>query len=114
MRRFLVQLAALESDTHRDVLSRFDSVRHSHDFAVADQTLGQTLERSGREDARDAVAGPLLQLVRLTDETDDLDAIAEPALAALLALIVSDLLAESTVATLYMPFAQAIPLATIR
>jgi len=114
VRRFLVQLAALDSDAHGDVLSRFETVRNSHGFAAADGILGQTIERSGREDARDAVAGPLLQLVRFSDEADDLDPIAEPALAALLALIVCDLLAESTFATLYMPFERAIPLATVR
>ncbi len=113
VRRFLVQFAALDLEAHSGVLSRFDTVRHLHDFTVADRILGQTIERSGREDARDAVAGPLLQLVRLAEDADDLDPIAEPALAALLALIVSDLLGASTFATLYMPFEQAIPLATV-
>lgn len=110
VRRFLVQLAALDGAAHADVIARFATVCPSREFSAADRVLGETIERSGRNEAREAVAGPLLQLVRIAD---DLDPIAEPALAALLALIVSDLLAESTLRTLYKPFEHAIPLDTV-
>ena len=79
--------------------------------------LGETIERSGRTDARDALAGPLLQLVRhprdtgadVDDGLEALDPIAEPALAALLAILVDDLLPAEPRALLYAPFQFVIP-----
>lgn len=123
VRNFLVQLAGLDSEAHDGVVARFDALHQERVYVAADVTLGQTLERSGRNDARDAVAGPLLQLVRI-EQADDpavdsrslehaLDPIAEPALAAVLALIVSDLLPTATLATLYSPFEPIIPLVSV-
>jgi len=136
VRRFLVQLAALELDAHDTVVQRFAEIVQARSFAVADETVGNVIERSGRTDARDALAGPLLQLVRLHEpaeelstqhETSDaaeqmrrdtsasdaapvlLDPIAEPALAALLALLVRDLLSSETFDALYAPFREIIP-----
>ena len=80
----------------------------TREFEIADASLGDLLERSGRVDARDAVAGPLLQLVR-GETDDDLDPVAEAALAALLALMMRDLLAPADFDTLYSAFMLAIP-----
>ena len=89
---------------------------------AAETALATAIERSGREPQRDALSGPLLQLVRRPDRPDappasadealaTLEPIAEPALAALMALLVQDLLGEAYVRTLYAPFAEIIPAA---
>ena len=123
IRRFFVALAALEIEPHDAVVRRFASQSESGAFLAADATLGEIIERSGRTDARDALFGPLLQLVRDRDVAEEavaeadtpvpLDPIAEPALAALMALLVHDLLSAATLATLYAAFAEAIPLDSV-
>ncbi len=123
VRNFLVQLAGLDGEAHDGVVARFHDLHQERPYVAADVTLGETLERSGRNDARDAVAGPLLQLVRIEEAENPvvgnqslahaLDPIAEPALAAVLALIVSDLLPAATLATLYAPFEPIIPLGLV-
>jgi len=138
IRRFFVALSALEIEPHDAVVRRFAAESASAAFSAADATLGEIIERSGRTDARDALFGPLLQLVRERDAeeaaTEDaatggpatggagagdtdapipLDPIAEPALAALMALLVNDLLRAETLATLYAAFAEAIPLDSV-
>ncbi len=119
VRRFLVQLASLDERAHDAVVTRFAEVCARTDYVAADRVLGAILEQSGRSDARDAVAGPLLLLVRLAAEdapaaeASALDPIAEPALAVLLALIVSDLLSHDTLHTLYEPFRIVRPLAAV-
>jgi hypothetical protein len=120
IRRFLVQLAALDLPTHDAVVARFAALFPEPDFAEAELVLGEVIERSGRGDGRDALAGPLLQIVRDRDaappsdgEEVALDPIAEPALAALLALLVCDLLPPERVAVLYAPFREAIPLSDV-
>jgi hypothetical protein len=133
IRRFLVRLAALDDAARETVVARFTAVANSRAFAAADMALAETIERSGRADAQDALAGPLLQLVRRREHTDAfpadvsaesaesaegadaegagpaLDALAEPALAALLALLVRDLLPPAQFHLLYSAFADAIP-----
>jgi hypothetical protein len=127
IRHFLVRLAALDAAAREAVVTRFEAVANSRAFAAADVALAETIERSGRADAQDALAGPLLQLVRRRDHSDAsaansgaesadaesaapaLDALAEPALAALLALLVRDLLQPAHFQTLYGAFAEAIP-----
>lgn len=123
IRRFFVALAALELETHDAVVRRFAAESQSSAFSAADVKLGEIIERSGRTDARDALFGPLLQLVRdrgvdepavlETEEPVPLDPIAEPALAALMALVVHDLLPADMLATLYAAFAEAIPLDSV-
>ena len=128
IRRFFVALAALEIEPHDAVVRRFAAQSESGAFLAADATLGEIIERSGRTDARDALFGPLLQLVRDRDVVEEavaeesvaeadtpvpLDPIAEPALAALMALLVHDLLSAATLATLYAAFAEAIPLDSV-
>jgi hypothetical protein len=123
IRRFLVQLAALDAEAREAVVERFAAVAGSRAFVTADAALAETIERSGRADAQDALAGPLLQLVRRReqaadsalptdageDEEQTLEALAEPALAALLALLVRDLLAPAHFRTLYGAFDPVIP-----
>jgi hypothetical protein len=113
-----VQLAALDAAARAGVVTRFDGIASSPAFAAADAILAETIERSGRNAERDALAGPLLQIARRRDEMlpadgmaqpGDLDPIAEPALAALLALLVADLLPARHFELLYSPFAVAIP-----
>lgn len=123
VRSFLVQLAGLDGEAHAGVVARFTELQQKRPYVAADVILGETMERSGRSDARDAVAGPLLQLVSIGEPNNStvasqsagltLDLIAEPALAAVLALIVSDLLTTATLATLYAPFEPIIPLVSV-
>ncbi len=130
IRRFLVALAALDLEAHDAVVERFAALSRSAGFSAADALLGEIIERSGRVDARDALSGPLLQLVRDRDgsgtepakDPEDpkdpdapvaLDPIAEPALAALMALLVQDLLPTGTAEILYGAFAAAIPLDSV-
>ncbi len=124
IRRFFVALAALDLEAHDDVVARFSALSKSAAFSAADATLGEIIDRSGRTDARNALFGPLLQLVRERDagagdsggDSDapvPLDSIAEPALAALMGLLVHDLLSMEMLATLYAAFADAIPLDSV-
>lgn len=120
VRSFLVRLAGLGAADRDAVVTRHAALADSPRYRRADATLGDVITRSGREAARDALTGPLLQLVKrqaaLTDadqgDTDDfaLDPIAEPALAALLALLVRDLLDDDTVRLLTEAFSDTIPL----
>ena len=118
VRRFLVQLAGLGVTLRAEVVARHAGLAPTSAYAAAEALLGETIERSGRTDARDALAGPLVQLVRHPRETGDvgegfegeaLDPIAEPALAALLAILVDDLLPAEPRALLYAPFQFVIP-----
>jgi hypothetical protein len=126
VRRFLVHFAGLGVHDRARVVAAYDAARITMGWQRAEQLLAVTIERSGREAARDALSGPLLQLVRhrradaVTDaptdathstraHTDDesladIDAVAEPALAALLALLVRDLIEAAAFDTLVAPF----------
>ena len=120
IRKFLQRLAALSPATEIEVIGRYAEISASRAFRAAENAVGLAIERSGREAAQTALAGPLLQLVRVseantTDTThaqddDALRPIAEPALSALLALMMSDVLAASEFSQLYEPFAMAIPM----
>ena len=114
IRRFLVRLAGLGSGDKATVVARYGELTRTKAWEAAETLLATAIERSGRDPQRDALSGPLLQLVRPADATatiseDDalaqLDPVAEPALAALLALMVRDLLPEAVVGTLMEPFA---------
>ncbi len=118
VRGFLVRLAALGAADRAAVVARFASVATSRSYEAADSRLGDVITKSGREDARDALSGPLLQLVKrpasatapLAGAEIELEPIAEPALAALLALMVRDLLDDATVRLLTEAFSDTIPL----
>jgi hypothetical protein len=121
VRAFLVRFAGLGHEDRARVTATFDLQCTSRAWQVADRALGEVIEQSGRTDERDALAGPLLQLVLASDppvevdleaDVDEeavLDPVAEPALAALMALLVRDLLSPHHFTTLYAPFADTIP-----
>jgi len=113
IRRFLVRLAGLGTADKAAVVARYGPCSRTKAWETAEALLGTAIERSGREPQRDALSGPLLQLVRpagspATISEDEalaqLDPVAEPALAALLALMARDLLPEDALATLVAPF----------
>lgn len=117
IRRFLVRLAGLGTLDRAQVVARYETQSRTRTWQAAEAVLATTVERSGREPQRDALSGPLLQLVRPSgavasvDEDEalaQLDPVAEPALAALLALLVKDLLPEDMLTTLLEPFAGVI------
>lgn len=105
IRSFLRALAELELAQHDETVVRWAAHAGTPAFVRADRQLGEVLVRAGREAERDAAAGPLLQMMRIASDeaTDNLDPIAEPALAALMALLVRDLLPADTFATLTAP-----------
>jgi hypothetical protein len=115
VRRFLVRLAGLGATDRAAVVARYETVAATRAYEAADARLGEVITRSGREEARDALSGPLLQLVKrpTPDASPEseiaLEPIAEPALAALLALMVRDLLDDATVLLLTDAFADTIP-----
>lgn len=115
LRRFLVSLAALGASQRARVIARFAEVSATPAFASADLALGQAIEGSGRIDARDALAGPLLQLLQRPGQHvgDELDPIAEPALAAALALLVEELISPDQFALLYDAIGTEIPRASL-
>jgi hypothetical protein len=114
VRQFLVQLAGLGADDRARVVSAYHRAVRDTAWDRAERQIADALVRSDREAHRDALSGPLLQLVRRKDAppptTDEdalaaLDPIAEPALAAVLALLVQDLVSHVTRETLLGPFA---------
>ena len=119
VRRFLVRLAGLGATDRATVVARYETIAATRAYEAADARLGEVITRSGRDEARDALSGPLLQLVKrptpdvspAADAEADiaLDPIAEPALAALLALMVRDLLDDATVQLLTDAFADTLP-----
>jgi hypothetical protein len=121
VRRFLQRFAALRPEEWVAAAAAYDHAQGSRSFAAADRALAAAIAGAGRDDARDAVLGPLAQLAQRSapagpaDETapPTLDPAAEAALAALLALIVRDLLPATAFAALYAPFATLIPLASL-
>ncbi len=115
VRGFLVRLAGLGTADRDTVVARHRAIASSRAYEAADTLLGETIARSGREEARDALSGPLLQLVKrpMPDASPAseiiLEPIAEPALAALLALLVRDLLDAESLRLLTEAFADTIP-----
>lgn len=120
MRRFLQRFAALSPAEWAAAARAYDALQVTRPFGAADRALADAIDNAGRERERDAVVGPLVQLVRVPDAPpvpDDapppLDPVAEAALAALLALVARDLLDEPAFRTLYAPFETLVPLATL-
>lgn len=135
-----MQLADLDCGLHAAAVSKYQSESGTKRWQRAELVLAAVMKRSGRDDEREALSGPLLQLLRLPEDEipadvsgeseqktpgDDsassgvdsaiatLDPIAEPALAAVLAVMVHDLLDEESFSTLYSPLARAIPFETL-
>ena len=123
IRRFLQQLAGLGGHDRAGVVTRYATACAGPAWSAAERELATVIEGSGRGPLRDAVAGPLLQLVRgpsgasapsdAVDPLASLDPIAEPALAAVLALLVEELLSAAARATLYGPVEPVIPRDTL-
>jgi hypothetical protein len=121
VRRFLQRFAALRPTEWERATRRWEDAQGDAALAAADRALAQTIERTGRTAERDAVVGPLVQVVRdappgpARDVPDDpgltlLPPVAEAALAALLALVVRDVLPARAFDALYAPFAELVPL----
>ena len=122
VRRFLQRLAGKPAADCIAAARIYLSLQGSPEFSAADRTLGRALETSGRTDARDAVVGPLVQLMsghaeRLEAAADGsgitTDDMAESALAAALGLIVGDVIPAGTLEVLYRPYAELIRLEDI-
>lgn len=115
VRRFLVRLAALGPVEREAVVERYQGISPTPKWRRAETQLGVVVEQANRLDAQNALAGPLIQLVGSPEaaEETDLSPLGEPALAALLALVVQDV-APHLFDTLYSPFHEIIPLDTIR
>ena len=121
MRHFLQRLARQPAIAWLAAARQYAERRDTPTVRRADRALGQVIDGHGRARERDALVGPVLQMARSavpapmgeSDDDETLERMAEPALAAALALLVEDLLAAEHVAALYAPFAQAIPLDTL-
>ena len=114
LRRFLQRVAGLGRDDAAGVVARYHTISRLPSWSAAERELAAAIEGSGRAPLRDAVAGPLLQLVRRSsavaaEPLAAFDPIAEPALAAVLALLVEELLSPDALMTLYDPFEGVIP-----
>lgn len=118
VRRFLQRLAGKPTADCTVAARTYLALQGTPELVTADRLLGAAIERSGRTDARDAVVGPIVQLMsghqeRLTGpqgpnapREDDLG---EAALAAALALIARDVIPGEAFEVLYRPFNELIP-----
>jgi hypothetical protein len=127
VRRFLQRFAALRPSDWERAARAYEAAAGAPAFVAADRALAQAVARAGRTAERDAVVGPLVQLVRdaplaprapAADGGDDaglalLPPVAEPALAALLALVARDVLPARAFDALYAPFAELVPAASL-
>lgn len=123
VRRFLVDFAGLSQSDRANVVSRYTQLSADNAWQQAERELGRVIVASGRESAQQALAGPLMQLVRraspakdgdssaeaASDQEPELDDVAEAALAALLTLLAQDLLNIEQRRTLLAPFADVLP-----
>ena len=122
VRRFLQRLAGKPATDCAAAGRAYLSLQGTPALIAADRALGQALEGSGRTDARDAIVGPIIQLMsghaaRLESDPTlsgiSLDDMAEAALAASLGLIAGDIIPADALSVLYQPFAGIIPLESI-
>ena len=122
VRRFLQRLAGKSAADCVAFARAYVALRGTPRFAEADIALGHAIESSDRTGPRDAVVGPIVQLMgghaeRLMNEPEladvTVDDMAECALAAALGLIVGDIIAGDALELLYRPFADAIPIAEV-
>lgn len=122
IRRFLQRFAALPPADWDAAAAAYAQGLGAPAAIAADRDLARAVERTGRTTERDAVLGPLAQLVRVEEAggapaghaaVEEAPAamhpVAEAALAALLALVVRDVLPARAFTTLYAPFAAFIP-----
>ena len=125
VRRFLQRVAILTPAAEEEVVVEYQLAVQSAEYQAAERVLGSAIARSNREKERDALGGPLLHLLRadgqlvandisnaspsITANVAPYRPIAEPALAALLGILMQDVLSADLVARLYAPFAHRIP-----
>jgi len=118
VRRFLERLSRLGARDWVIAARVYQAMWRDPAVAAADQALAGAVERTGRDRARDAVVGPIVQLARVASAAAtanpatagvDEDALAEAGLAAALALIVRDAMSADDFMLLYAPFAELIP-----
>ncbi len=130
IRRFLQQFATLTLEAEAAIVTEYGVAITLPEYQAAERVLGAAIARSGRESERDALGGPLLQLVQGHRPSPDtgpsvasedpgaiatsLRPIAEPALAALLAILMQDVLSAERSTQLYAPFERAIPRASLQ
>ncbi len=122
IRRFLQRFAALSSADWDRAAAEYAGALGTAAHVAADHDLARAVERAGRTAERDAVLGPLGQLVRVPAPESDAEnpdapvamhPVAESALAALLALVVRDVLPPRAFTVLYAPYAGIIPTAAL-
>jgi hypothetical protein len=118
IRHFLQRLAAQPAMVWLAAARHADHARDDAALRLADRALGDAIARLGREHERDALVGPILQMARraaataaVEDDDAGIERLAEPALAAALALLVADALPPEHVQALYGPWAGVIPFA---
>ena len=104
VRRFLQRFAALDAAQWQEAADRFTQLETTPRFRAADQALAGAIERTDRGAERDAVLGPLLQIVGGDEEP-----VAPAALSAALALVMRDVLDENHFATLFGAVAPLVP-----
>jgi hypothetical protein len=124
VRRFLQRLAGLSATDETEVVARYAAQSLAPEYATAEMALGLSISRTGRVAEQTALAGPLLQLVRERADESGADgdasvlptlrAIAEPALAALLALMMRDVLQPFEFTRLYEPFDTVLQVSELR
>jgi hypothetical protein len=117
VRRFLQRLAALAPDEWAAATQAFSVAEGTPAFRRADRALAAAVPAAGREAERDAALRPLTQLLRAGDDAAgpggpgaDFDPIAPAAVAAVLGLVMRDVLAQDAFETLYGPFRELIPI----
>lgn len=117
VRAFLQKLATQPPLVWLAAARRYEAIAATTAGRQADRGLGAAIERSAREPARDALIGPILQMARRAADSASLDSsdrqelerLAEPALAAALALVVADRLGEAERSLLTTAFGLAVP-----
>lgn len=124
VRRFLQRLAARPVDDWVAAARHYLAAENAPRLTRADRALAAAIEASGRETARDAVVGPVVQLAEdaaaralerpAVESHIDPEAYAEVALAATLAVVVRDVLEAESFAALYAAFEDAVPVGELR
>jgi hypothetical protein len=122
VRRFLQRLAGKPATDCAAAARVYLSLQGTPPLIAADRAVAKAIEETDRIDARDAVVGPIIQLMnghaaRLESDPvlagTNLDDMAEAALAAALGLIVGDAIAADALEVLYRPYAELIPIEDI-
>ena len=123
VRRFLQRLAARPVEDWVAAVRHYLAAQGTPALTRADRALAAAVETSGRELARDAVVGPVVQIAEdaaaralerpAVESHIDPEAYAEVALAATLAVVVRDALEPESFATLYEAFEDVVPVAEI-